>query len=86
VPWPRPDILHKARREALGGRAYEEEIVRRRIAQGFGRLIRRDGDKGVFVLLGAQTPSRLMADLPEGVEVIRTGLAEAARQVHTFVG
>ena len=85
VPWARPDLLHKARRDAFGGRGYEEEIVRRRIAQAFGRLIRRAADKGVFVLLGAQTPTRLLSGLPEGVEIVRTGLADAATRVHDFV-
>ncbi len=86
VPWARPDILHRERLSAFGGRSYEEEIVRRRISQAFGRLIRRESDKGVFVLLGAQTPTRLLAGLPTGVEIIRTGLADAARQVHEFIG
>jgi ATP-dependent DNA helicase DinG len=86
VPWARPDILHRERLEAFGGRGYEEEIVRRRIAQAFGRLIRRESDKGVFVLLGAQTPTRLLAGLPPGVEIIRTGLADAAQRIHELVG
>ncbi|HXZ68392.1 MAG TPA: ATP-dependent DNA helicase, partial [Alphaproteobacteria bacterium] len=86
VPWARPDILHRERLKAFGGRGYEEEIVRRRISQAFGRLIRRESDKGVFVLLGAQTPTRLLAGLPPGVEIIRTGLADAAARIHEFVG
>ncbi|MFZ1988265.1 MAG: ATP-dependent DNA helicase [Alphaproteobacteria bacterium] len=86
VPWARPDILHRERLKAFGGRGYEEEIVRRRISQAFGRLIRRESDRGVFVLLGAQTPTRLLAGLPPGIEIIRTGLADAAARIHEFVG
>jgi ATP-dependent DNA helicase DinG len=85
VPWPRPDLLHKARTEHFGGRPYEEEIARRRITQAFGRLIRRGDDKGVFVILGAQVPSRLLTGLPPGVEIERTGLAEASRQIAAFL-
>jgi ATP-dependent DNA helicase DinG len=85
VPWARPDLVHKARAAHFGGRAYEEEIARRRITQAFGRLIRRGDDKGVFVILGAQVPSRLLAGLPADVEIERTGLAEASRQIAEFL-
>ncbi|MFL6861451.1 MAG: ATP-dependent DNA helicase, partial [Allosphingosinicella sp.] len=53
VPWPRPDVLHAARRAAGGGTAYDDRVVRARLAQAFGRLIRRQEDKGLFVLLSA---------------------------------
>ena len=59
APWPRPDILHKARRAHFGGREYDDRIVRLRLAQAFGRLIRRQDDRGVFVILDSRTPSRL---------------------------
>ncbi|OPZ43090.1 MAG: bifunctional ATP-dependent DNA helicase/DNA polymerase III subunit epsilon [Actinobacteria bacterium ADurb.BinA094] len=59
VPWPRPDILHKARRVRFGGKGYDDGIARARIAQAFGRLIRRADDKGVFVMLDAAAPTRL---------------------------
>ncbi|MDO8322404.1 MAG: ATP-dependent DNA helicase, partial [Phenylobacterium sp.] len=51
VPWPRPDILHKARRVRFGGKSYDDSVARNRISQAFGRLIRRADDKGVFVML-----------------------------------
>ena len=84
VPWPRPDILHKARRSAFG-RTYDDQLTRLRLAQGFGRLIRRASDRGVFVLLDSRAPSRLMSGLPEGVEVERLTLAEAISSVRTFL-
>ena len=43
VPWPRPTVLHAARRMAGGGSAYDDRVVRARLAQAFGRLIRRAG-------------------------------------------
>ena len=46
VPWPRPTVLHAARRMAGGGSAYDDRVVRARLAQAFGRLIRRQGDCG----------------------------------------
>ncbi len=85
VPWPRPDILHKARKAAFGGRGYDEMIVRLRLKQAFGRLVRRADDHGVFVMLDSALPSRLAAAFPEGVEVRRVGLAEAIAQSRAFL-
>jgi ATP-dependent DNA helicase DinG len=86
VPWPRPDILHKARRAAFGGRAYDEAITRLRLKQAYGRLIRRSSDRGVFVLLDPMMPSRLAGAFPPGVALQRVGLAEAVAAVRSFVG
>jgi ATP-dependent DNA helicase DinG len=86
VPWPRPDLLHKARRVAFGGRAYDERLARLKLKQAFGRLVRRAGDRGVFVLLDPMMPSRLHGAFPPGVEVQRVGLAEALQQTRAFFG
>ncbi|WP_309091978.1 ATP-dependent DNA helicase [Phenylobacterium sp.] len=86
VPWPRPDILHKARRARFGNKGYDDAIARGRIAQAFGRLIRRADDKGVFVMLDAAAPTRLFSGLPEGVELQRVTLVEAIEQVAGFLG
>lgn len=85
VPWPRPDILHRARRAAFSGRSYDDRITRLRIKQAFGRLIRRKGDKGVFVLLDSMMPSRLLGAFPESTPVQRVGLAEAVAETRTFL-
>jgi ATP-dependent DNA helicase DinG len=81
VPWPRPDVLHAARRAAGGGTAYDDRVIRARLAQAFGRLIRRQEDKGLFVLLSAATPSRLLTAFPPGVNVLRLPLHEAIERV-----
>jgi ATP-dependent DNA helicase DinG len=85
APWPRPDILHKARRVRFGGKAYDDAVARGRIAQAFGRLIRRADDKGVFVMLDPASPTRLFSGLPEGVELQRVGLVEAIEGVQQFL-
>lgn len=85
VPWPRPDILHKARRGRFGGKGYDDAIARGRIAQAFGRLIRRADDKGVFVMLDAAAPTRLFSGLPAGVELQRVSLVEAIEQTAAFL-
>ena len=86
VPWPRPDILHKARRARFGNKGYDDAIARARIAQAFGRLIRRADDKGVFVMLDAAAPTRLFSSLPPGVELQRVGLVEAIEATAAFLG
>ncbi len=85
IPWPRPDILHKARRERFGGKGYDDSLARGRIAQAFGRLIRRADDKGVFVMLDAAAPTRLFSSLPEGVVLRRVGLVDAIDEIGGFL-
>ena len=85
VPWPRRTVLHAARRAAFGGGAYDDLVTMGRLAQAFGRLIRRASDRGVFVLLGPAVPSRLHSAFPAGVTVERVGLAEAVSTVRRFL-
>jgi ATP-dependent DNA helicase DinG len=85
VPWPRPTILHRARRKAFGGAAYDDRLTRLRLKQAYGRLIRRAGDTGVFVMLDSRTPTRLLGAFPEGVEAHRVGLAEAVAETRAFL-
>jgi len=86
IPWPRPTILHRARREAFGGRDHDDLLARLRLAQAYGRLIRRKGDKGVFVILDAATPTRLFGAFPEGVVPERVGLVDAIEATEKFLG
>jgi ATP-dependent DNA helicase DinG len=89
VPWPRPDILHKARRAAQlgdsGAVRYDDRIARLKLRQAFGRLIRRADDFGVFVLLDRQMPSRLLGAFPEGVAAERLGLKETVERTRAFL-
>jgi ATP-dependent DNA helicase DinG len=86
VPWPRPDILHKARREQFGKARYDDMITRLRLKQAFGRLIRRASDRGVFIALDSRLPTRLTTGFPPGVTVHRVGLAEAIAETRRFLG
>jgi ATP-dependent DNA helicase DinG len=81
VPWPRPTVLHAARRMAGGGGSYDDRVVRARLAQAFGRLIRRQGDCGLFVILSAAMPSRLLSAFPQSVPISRLPLDEAIARV-----
>ena len=84
TPWPRPTILHKARRSAFGGRRYDEMMTRLKLKQAFGRLIRRADDKGVFVMLDSMLPSRLHGAFPADTEIIKTGLSDVIGQIRDF--
>jgi ATP-dependent DNA helicase DinG len=81
VPWPKPTVLHAARKAAGGGSAYDDRLIRARLAQAFGRLIRRADDKGVFVILSAAMPSRLLTAFPVGTPVSRVTLDDAVIRV-----
>ena len=88
VPWPRPDLLHRERRIHLSGgdpKAFDDSKARLRLRQAFGRLVRTATDRGVFVLLDRRTPTRLLSAFPPGVEVRRTGLAEAVAATRAFL-
>ncbi len=86
VPWPRPTVLHAARRIVHGGSAYDDQVVRARLAQAFGRLIRREGDHGCFVMLSSAFPSRLLSAFPPGVAVRRMPLDEVIARVRERLG
>ncbi len=83
VPWPKPSILHRARRLAAadGGSAHDDRIIRARLAQAFGRLIRGSSDRGHFVVLSAAFPSRLLSAFPAGTPILRLALEEALHRV-----
>ena len=85
VPWPQPNVLERARRKAFGGNVYQDMIVRLRLRQAFGRLIRSNRDRGVFVILDSRLATRFTTAFPETLEVQRIGLVDAIDQVRTFL-
>jgi ATP-dependent DNA helicase DinG len=84
VPWPKPTILHKARRMRFG-KGYDDLLTRLRLKQAFGRLIRGATDKGCFVILEGATPSRLLSAFPPDAPVKRCGLNEAIGDIREFL-
>jgi ATP-dependent DNA helicase DinG len=85
VPWPRPDILHRARKAAFGGALYDDRICRLRLRQAYGRLVRRADDRGIFAILDRALPSRLLTAFPPGVPVVRIPLVEAVEATAAFL-
>ena len=86
VPWPKPTILERKRREAFGGGRYQDMMTRLKLQQAFGRLIRRQNDRGVFVVLDSRLPTRLTTAFPEAVMINRVGLVDAIEGVKDFLG
>ncbi len=84
VPWGTPTILERARRETFGGNAYTDMVVRLRLRQAFGRLIRSENDSGCFVILDPRLATRFTTAFPPGVGVERLGLVEAIERVREF--
>ena len=85
VPWPRPDMLFKARAQHFGKDQWSDRATRMKLRQAFGRLIRRGNDHGVFVVLDSRLPSRMLSAFPAGVSVERIGLAETIRKTADFL-
>ena len=85
VPWARRDILHRVRKDRFGGSGYDDMIARLRLKQAYGRLVRQEGDHGVFIMLDRMMPSRLSGAFPDGVLVHRLGLAEAIAETRAFL-
>ncbi len=86
VPWPRPNILHKARKQRFGGARYDDMLTRLKLKQAYGRLVRRADDKGVFVMLDSALPSRLCGAFPKDVPIERMGLAKTITEIRQFLG
>lgn len=93
VPWPKPSILHRARRAAAPqlspderpAQAHDDRIIRARLAQAFGRLIRAPTDRGHFIVLSPAFPTRLLNAFPEGTPVERLTLEAALARVSTGI-
>jgi ATP-dependent DNA helicase DinG len=56
-------------------------VVRLKLRQAFGRLIRRADDKGHFVILDPRLASRFTTAFPPGVAISRVGLVDAIEMV-----
>ena len=86
VPWPRPTILHRARKQFFADFSYDDMMTRLKLKQAFGRLVRRADDRGMFIMLDKAMPSRLCDAFPEGIAVERAGLKDTLEAAREFFG
>ena len=84
MPWPRPDILTSARQHYFGA-DYYERLVRFKLKQAFGRLIRHKDDKGVFVLLDSAFPSKMQNIFPENIIIKKAPLNDIIPDIQEFL-
>jgi len=61
-------------------------LVRMKLAQAFGRLIRKHDDKGVFVMLDRALPSETLTAFPPETPIEKTGLKDALLKIKEFLG
>ena len=85
MPWPRNDILFSARADWQGRDNWTERQTRLKLRQAFGRLVRRQTDRGVFVMLDSRLPTRLTTAFPPDAVIERIGLAEAIAKTRAFL-
>ncbi len=84
VPRPVPNILFKARSQKFGSKSWSDRQTRMKLRQAFGRLIRQETDKGIFIMLDNKLPKQLTSAFPKGTPIIRCGLAEAIKETQKF--
>ncbi len=84
VPWPQPTILNRARRDAFGGNGYQDMMARLKLQQAFGRLIRNETDRGIFVMLDSRLPTRLTTAFPPDAPLERLGLVDVIEKTTGF--
>ncbi|UQY80394.1 ATP-dependent RNA helicase SrmB [Candidatus Hepatincola sp. Av] len=83
TPWPKSDLLYKSRVKHLG-KEYTLELIRLKLRQALGRIIRTYDDKGIFVILDKSFPSSLIHAFPEDVTIHKVSLTEALPLVESF--
>ena len=84
MAWPRNDILFSARADWQGRDNWTERQTRLKLRQAFGRLIRRQTDRGVFAMLDSRLPTRLTTAFPPHAVIERIGVAEAIDKTRGF--
>lgn len=83
VPWPRNDVLFTARAAAFGREDWQNRLVRMRLRQAFGRLIRHENDRGVFVMLNTQM-TKFRDAFPPEIKIVTASVDEVASKVGNF--
>lgn len=79
IPWQRPDLIYKQRKRLFQKYGYDKFIVRQKLKQAFGRLIRTKKDYGCFVLVASRCPSDLLEAFPQESQIMRVSASEAIK-------
>ncbi|MFT6072998.1 MAG: ATP-dependent DNA helicase DinG [Dasania sp.] len=84
VPWQRSDLIYKKRCALFKEHGYDKFLVKQKIKQAFGRLIRTKNDKGCFVLIASRCPSDILTALPPECEIKKLSTNEAVKEILLF--
>lgn len=84
IPWQRRSLLLKARVKKFG-KGYDTMLARSALRQAFGRLIRSEYDRGVFVILDNRLQQDLHTAFPENVLIQKLNLSEASHLTQQFL-
>ncbi len=76
IPWAMSNILNTTRDKHFTTVDYKQALVRMKLQQAFGRLLRTKTDRGVCVCL-QKIPQRFTSAFPDDTEIIHCTLAEA---------
>ena len=77
--------VNEPQQKEFGGSGWTDMLVRLKLRQAFGRLIRNRGDKGVFVVLDSRLATRFTTAFPDALEIKRMGLVEAIDATQEFL-
>ncbi|MCG8624772.1 MAG: ATP-dependent DNA helicase, partial [Proteobacteria bacterium] len=83
VPWPRNDVLFTARAAAFGREDWRNRLVRMRLRQAFGRLIRHEDDRGIFVMLNPQM-AKFRDAFPPEIKIVTASIDAVEGKVKNF--
>ena len=82
VPWARPTLLEKKRQKTFP--KWQDINVRLKLRQAFGRLIRSENDKGIFIILDNRYQKKFNSMLPDGIIPQRKTLNETVNITQDF--
>ena len=82
IPWEITNEINKQRKKHFKNN-YDKSLVRAKLKQAFGRLIRNKNDSGTFIILD-NLPSDLKKSFPDDTEIINCGIDEAINLIQSY--
>jgi|GEM_PF-3827337 len=84
IPWQRNNLIYKKRCALFKAYNYDKFLVKQKLKQAFGRLIRSNKDTGCFVLVASRCPSDLLKAFPTDCSIEKLSTNEAIKAIEIF--